>query len=200
MRRAFCECRQESNSGRAATDHNDAFISVFEIVGPLLRMHYRTAEAFDAWPLRRISALVVVVSSAEVEKVASEIDRRGPILYLHGQNPALGLRRPGGTSHAVTISNGLIYTKLTRCLMDVTKNSRTISDRFRVAPRTEAIPERVHVGIRAHAWISKQIPRSAHHIAALEDEKGFSRTLHLQMTTRTNPRQARAYDDDVEVF
>ena len=81
VRRAFGHRGHECDSRRSAADYHDALACVVEILGPLLRMHNRPAKSFDTWPLRSVTALVVVVTSAEIEKVAGELDQRfvGPV-------------------------------------------------------------------------------------------------------------------------
>ena len=94
VRRALGHRGDERDGRRATADDDDALACVVEILGPLLRVHDRSAEARDAGPLRRVAALVVVVAGAEIEEVAGELDHRfvWPGLGLHG--PARVVRRP----------------------------------------------------------------------------------------------------------
>src|SRR5688500_14936584 len=98
------------------------------------------------------------------------------------------------------VPNRFINAKLRSRLTYVAQNRCTISDRLRIAPRSKAIPKRVHIRVGPHAWIAKQIPRATAHIAPFEDDETLLRTLHPEMTRRPNPRQPRAHDDDVKVL
>src|SRR5919205_1513407 len=100
----------------------------------------------------------------------------------------------------MVVADRLVNVVLGGSVTDVTENRRTIRHRFVVAPRPEAITERVHVGIGAHARIAKEIPRAAHPLAPFEYDETLRRILHLQMARSANTRQARAHDYNVEVF
>src|SRR5437588_1203160 len=85
-------------------------------------------------------------------------------------------------------------------LADVIQNPRALGDRLRLGPRPERIAERKHVGVGAHAGITKQVPSAADTVAALEDRVSLARAFLLQMIARANAGQAGADDQDVEVF
>src|SRR5215216_5996634 len=76
VRRTLGQCGDERNGSGAAADNYDAFARMVEVFRPLLRVHYRPAESRNAGPLRRISALVVVIARAEINEVTSELDQR----------------------------------------------------------------------------------------------------------------------------
>jgi len=100
----------------------------------------------------------------------------------------------------MAVTNRLVYVVLGGSLAYVTQYRRTVCHRLVVAPRPEAIAERVHVGIGAHAGIAKQIPCATHPLAAFEYDETLRRTLHLQMAGSANTRQPGAHDYHVEVF
>src|SRR5690349_12590553 len=87
-----------------------------------------------------------------------------------------------------------------RGLTDIVENRRTISHRLVFTPGAEAITERVHVGVGAHAGITKEVPRATHRIAPFENDKTFARAQRLQVTRAPNPRQPRSHDDDVNML
>jgi hypothetical protein len=74
VRCAFGHGGDERDRRRTATDDYDALAGEVEILRPLLRVHDRSAKAFDAGPLRCVAAVVIVVASAEIEEVAGELD------------------------------------------------------------------------------------------------------------------------------
>ncbi len=195
---AFRHRRDERNGRGAATNYHDALASIVEIFGPLLRVDHCSAKSRDTGPLRRVSIFVVVIAGTEVEEVASELDHCFVGLGLDG--PACVVRRPRGTPHAMVVADRLVNVVLGSGFTNVTENRRTSRHRFVVAPRPEAITERVHVGIGAHARVAKQVPRAAHTFAPLEYDETLPRTRHLQMACPANTRQPRAHDYDVEML
>ncbi len=100
----------------------------------------------------------------------------------------------------MVIANRLVNTELSGCIADVLKDSWAVGDSLWVTPGAESITERVHVGVGSHARVPKQVPRPAHHIPPFEDDETLLRALHLKMASRTNPRQPRPHDYDIEVF
>src|ERR1700754_1123453 len=93
MCRAFRHCGHERPRSRTAADHDDALIRVIEPLRPLLRMDYASREPLNAWPLRCVTALVVVVTGAQIEEVARELDH----LSIRSRSifsPVLGLCLP----------------------------------------------------------------------------------------------------------
>src|SRR4030095_6309945 len=69
-----------------------------------------------------------------------------------------------------------------------------------VLPWPEGVAQRVHVGVRADAGIAEQIPGPAARPARLDDGVALARALVLQVPGGADTRQARAHDQDVEVF
>src|SRR5690242_12542097 len=100
----------------------------------------------------------------------------------------------------MVVTDGLIYVVLGRSFTNVIENRRPISHRLVFTPRAKAITERVHVGVGAHARITKQVPRATHRLAPFEHDKTLARAQRLQMTRTSNPRQSRSDDDDVKVL
>src|SRR5215510_11955794 len=100
----------------------------------------------------------------------------------------------------MVVTDRLVYVVLSGCLTDITQDRRTICHRFVVTPWPEAVTERVHVGIGAHARVAKEIPGAAHPLAPFEYDETLCRTLHLQMTGSAHTRQPRSHDYHVDVF
>ena len=111
--------------------------------------------------------------------------------------------RPASTSgrhHAMAVADPGVDAVVARDLADVGQDRRAVGDRLGVLPRPEGVAQRVHVGVRADAGIAEQIPGAAAGLARLEDGVALARALVLQVPGRADARQARAHDQDVEVF
>src|SRR6185295_14412478 len=83
---------------------------------------------------------------------------------------------------------------------DVAQDGGTVGDGLGVTPGTEAITERVHVGIGADARVAKEIPRPAHRFATFENDEALVRAVHPEVAGSANPRQPRTNDDYVHVL
>src|SRR5262249_35452557 len=101
VRRTFGHCRDQRDRRRPAADDHDALARVVEILGPLLRVNNPPAKPRDAGPLWGVSAVVIVVTGAEIKEVAGELDDLflAPDLDLH--HPPRLLRRPRRAPHAM---------------------------------------------------------------------------------------------------
>jgi hypothetical protein len=85
-------------------------------------------------------------------------------------------------------------------LADVVQDGRAVGDRLGVLPRPEAVAQRVHVGVRAHAGIAEQIPGAAARLAAFEDGVALARAAILQVPGGADAGEAGADDQDIEVL
>ena len=100
----------------------------------------------------------------------------------------------------MVVADRLIDSVLGGSLADVFEDGGRVGHGLVFTPRTEAIAERVHVGVGADAWIAKQIPRAAHRLAPFEDDETLLRALSLQMAGPADSRQPGTYDYDVNVL
>ncbi len=91
-----------------------------------------------------------------------------------------------GNGQKLVEPNLAIDSVLLRRLADVSKNRLAIGNRFRFLPGTETITHRVHVGIGAHARVSKQVPGSAAGATALDNREGLPRAFILQVIRSTD--------------
>ena len=94
----------------------------------------------------------------------------------------------------------LVDAVIGRGLADIVQNPGPVGDRLGLDPRLERIAERKHVRVGADAGIAKQVPGAADAVAALENDVAFPRALLLQVIARADAGQARADDQDVEMF
>src|SRR6201999_535365 len=111
--------------------------------------------------LRWVTILVVVVASAEIEEVTSELDNLfllsrsiiSPYLCvflqpnLNFDTPARLIRRPRRASHAMVVTNRLINSVFSRSVAYVVKNRWSIRHDLRFTPRPEPIPKGEHIRI-----------------------------------------------------
>src|ERR1051325_10607472 len=100
----------------------------------------------------------------------------------------------------MVVANRFVYFVLGGCLANVAQDCITVRDRPRIAPRSERIAERVHVGIGAHARIAKQIPSAAHRVAPFEYDETLLRALHLQVTGCADTRESCAHYYHVHIL
>ena len=84
----------------------------------------------------------------------------------------------------MVVANRFVYAVLGGRLADVVEDGGPVGHGLVVTPRAEAIAERVHVGVGADAWVTKQVPRAAHRLAPFEDDETLLRALYLQMAGR----------------
>src|SRR6185312_13230641 len=83
---------------------------------------------------------------------------------------------------------------------DVVQDGRSVGDRPGVLPRAERVAQGVHVGVCAHTGVAEQVPGAADPLARLQDHVGAVGTLALEVARGTDPRQAGAHDEDINVL
>src|SRR5262249_30252925 len=77
---------------------------------------------------------------------------------------------------------------------------RAVGDRLLLAPRLEAVAERVHVRVRADARVAEEVPGAADRVARLDDRVRLARAVALQVVRRADAGDPGADDEDVEVL
>jgi hypothetical protein len=82
-------------------------------------------------------------------------------------------------------------------VLQVAQDRGAVGDRLLAAPGPKAIAQRVHVGIRPHTGIAKQIPGAAKRVARLKKDEGFLRAVLLQMIRRADAGQTGADNDHI---
>src|ERR1700677_2951862 len=85
-------------------------------------------------------------------------------------------------------------------LADVAEDRLATRDRLGVRPWPEGVAERVHVGIRAYARVSEQVPGAADAIPGLEDRVALIRAVCLQVVAGADAGQPGPYDQHVHMF
>ena len=185
--------RHQRDRRGARSDDHDALAFVVERFRPELRVDDLALELGLTLPRGPVALAVIVITAAHVEEAAGEGGLVG------GDRPARGLAVPRGVCHLVAEADVLVDAMLGRGFADVAADRRAVGDGLGRFPRLEAIAQRVHVGIRADAGITEQIPGAADGVAAFQDGIGFVRAILLQMNRRANARQAGANNQNVEI-
>src|SRR6478672_2496636 len=142
--------------------------------------------------------VVAVVAGADVEKARAPSHRRAVVDALAVHRPQGVGARPLGAPDDVAEPDPADDAGLLGRGADVAKDRRPVGDRLRVGPRPEAIAERVHVGIGAHAGVAEQIPGAADRRALLDDRETLAGTTVLEVMRGADAREAGADDQDVE--
>src|ERR1700752_553294 len=100
----------------------------------------------------------------------------------------------------MAVTNCLINTVLGGGITDVAEDGWAVGDGCGITPGTEAIAEGEHIGIGSHARRPKRALGAPNPSPPLEVDKTLPRALHLQMESRTNPRQPRPHNYYVHMF
>src|SRR6185295_16012959 len=108
--------------------------------------------------------------------------------------------RPRRFLHAMPVADMPVDAVLARRFLYVLEDRRAVGECFYVEPRLEAIAERMHVAVGAHAGIAKQVPRAADRVARFEQHERLCRALLAQVHRGADAGEASADDDDVEMF
>src|SRR5262249_45951102 len=87
-----------------------------------------------------------------------------------------------------------------RRLADVAQDRRAVGDRLSVAPRTEAVAEREHVGVRADAWVAEEVPGPTAALPRLQQGERLAGAVRLEVAGGADARESCADDEDVEVL
>ena len=169
--------RHQRHRRRAAADHHDALARRVETVRPRLRMHQRAAERIDAGKVRHETSGIIVISGADEQETAGDVDRRIAPCDLEGPGRVGG--RPCGADRLVAEANLSVETVLFRRVSNIVEDRGAVGDRILAEPRPESIAQREHVGIRTDAGITEEIPGAADRVAAFEDGEAFARQARL---------------------
>ena len=190
----------QRHRGCAAADDDHAFVGVVDIVAPLLRMHDASLERIDTRKFGRIPGRIVVVAAAHEHEAAAITYgfRRAAALDVDG--PRRIRTRPRGTDDAVIEAHLPVDAVFGGRVADIVQNRWPIGDRLRRCPRPERIAERVHVGIRPDARVTKQIPRTTDAVARLENDIRLRGAVRLKVIAGADSGDTGADDQNVNTF
>ena len=92
------------------------------------------------------------------------------------------------------------YAVVTRRIVDVLEDGRTVGNGFVFCPGLEGIAQRVHVRVRAYARIAKKIPSAAERLAPFEKSQAALGAILFNLRGSAYAGQARAHNQHVKVF
>src|SRR5205814_129148 len=101
---------------------------------------------------------------------------------------------------AVAMTDALVDAVLARGVAQVLQDLRALPDRVFALPGTEGVGQRVHVRIRAHTRVAKQVPGATEPLARLDDRDAVVGPLALQVHRRGDSGQPRTDDQHVDGF
>src|SRR4029079_5773198 len=109
-------------------------------------------------------------------------------------------RRPLRAHDLVAVADARVDPRLRGGLAHAGEDRGAVGERLGARPRLEAVAERLHVGVRAHAGVAEQVPGAAAGLARLEDRVALAGAAVLQVPGRPDPREAGADDHDIQVL
>ena len=195
-----CERGHQRHRRRARADHDHALAGEIEVLLPFLRMQDRTLEPLASGEFGCVSPAVAVIARANQHEIARERDCLARVNFFNFDRPRRSFARPRRFLHAMPAADVPVDAVLARGFLHVFEDRGAVGDCFCVEPRLEAVAERVHVAVRAHAGIAKQVPRAADRVARFEQHERLSRALLAQVHRCADAGEACADDDDVEMF
>ena len=151
-----------------------------------------------AGELRLVAVLVVVVAAAAPEEAGGDGHRLSGVLGLDG--PARRVAVPRGADHPVVVADVGLHVVLAGGLAEVLQDPAAAAEGLLVGPGLEAVAHRVHVGVGADAGVAEEVPGAAADRAALQHGVRRAREGAGQVRGRADPGEARADDEDVDVF
>ena len=190
----------QRHGGRAAADHHDPLAGAVEVGGPVLGVDDLPAEVLAAGEGGGVALVVAVVAGAHVQEAARELQLLAGVGALHGHRPAGLLGGPARADRALGETDHALDPVGGGGLVDVPEDRGAVSDPAGILPRAERVAHREHVGVRADPRVAEQVPGAADRIARLEDRERELGKGASQMARGSDPRQAGAEDQDVEVL
>jgi len=167
----------QRHRSRTAADDDDLLARVVEVFGPELRVDDLPLEIGEPRKIGGIALGVAVIAAAHIEEIAGQFGGRA--VRLGGHSPARVGARPACRLDLVAKADVALDIMLGGGFADIAANARAVGDRLGFLPRTEAIAQRVHVGVGPHAGIAEKIPGAAAGFTSLEDREAFLRAFLL---------------------
>ena len=191
--------RDQGGRRRARADHHHLLVRIVQVFGPGLRMDDGALEVGHAGPLRRIALVVVVIALAHPQEAAGEGQglAGGGLHRVHG--PELLLAGPGGVDDLVAKPDMAGQIVLSDHLVHIVQDLSRCGDR-RPTPGLEPVAEGIEVAVGADAGIAVGDPGAAIGVLGLKDREARARHLVRQVPGRSNPGNARAHHQHVEVL
>ena len=203
VRGGFAERGHDGRGGRARTDHQHALAGVVDRRVPHLGMDKRAFIIGHAGPIGHVRLFVIIIALAHPQQVGGEGYRnafwRAAGLAGGFHRPQVVRARPAAGGDAVAIMNmrgdAVLVDHFTHVFEDLGRTGDRWTD-----PRLEAIAERVKIRIRSHARVLVRFPGATERVLGFDHRIAFARTLVLQMIRRSDPRNAGADDQHIDVL
>ncbi len=189
----------DGGGGGAGADDEDVLALVVEVLRPGLGMDDLALEVIHARPFRRVPLGVAVVALAHPEEAGREVLRLAGIRAGRLDRPAVLCARPLRRGDPVVVADVPLKAVLLDHLAHVLEDLFGGGDGC-ARPRLEAVAEGIEVAIGADAGVAVHPPGPAEAIEAFEDDEAGARALGGEVVGATDPGDARANDEDIEVF
>src|ERR1700761_3815038 len=163
----------------------------------MLRMHNGAAELVDAWELRGVTLVIVVVAGPEEHEPAA-VHLFGALL-IGRDRPGVGRRIPVRRANVAVEPDVTVDAVLVCGGGQVLADMRAVGHAFRPRPRLPREAQREDGAVGADTRIAEQVPGAADLIAPLQDDVAGPRVALADAVGRAQAREAGADDDDVEV-
>ena len=188
----------QGNGGRSRTDDDHALAGVIEVLGPMLGVNEGSGKRFASGKIGLVAAVIAVVAGAQMQETRAQ-RRFGARCGMPDRDlPILRVGLPIRTQHPLPIANQRFDAKLGRGFPHIAQDRRPVGNRPRFPPRFEGIAQRVHIAVRAHARVAKQIPGAAAVVARLDNTQAAVGTFALEMAGRADTREPGADNQYVD--
>ncbi|CAB5068479.1 unannotated protein [freshwater metagenome] len=163
-------------------------------------MNYLSTKAFSSGKFRSKAFAVVVITRAHKQKPTRKCDCAAGTYALNVNSPLRLFTRPLRAFHHMTKPDMTSNVEFVDCAVEIPQNIGPVSNSFCFGPRFKAKAQRVHVGVGAHTWVAKKVPRAANVGATFENCVGLRRAHGVEVISSPNARNSRTYDEDIDVL
>ena len=165
----------------------------------MLRVYDPAFEVTLPREVRFVALVIVIVPGAAHQETGGIVFGFTGRFIQRGELPALVDTGPVRGFYRQTVADVPLDIILPGGLTHVILDRGAVRQHLTAGPRAEVVAEGEHVGVGADTGITEQIPGTAKRLTALQDGKGLSRTLALQVTRHANAGNAGADDQDVKM-
>ena len=152
-------------------DHHDVPVSTVQVTRPELRRYQRAAKLTKPGELGLVALVVVVITSAQIEKAAAIEGSSLVRLRLYG--PRGTPARPGGRRDAAAEADVLLDSILGGDRADIAADLFSRREDAGLCPGPEGITEAVHVGVGAHARVAKEVPGTTNRVPRFQNQEVY---------------------------
>ena len=163
-------------------------------------MHHPPLELRQPRKIGGVAVGVVVVAGAHPQKIAAQLPSLFGRPALHSEQPACLRAGPGRFHHPVAQVDMRQQPMLAGGVLEVLQDGRAVGYRLAIGPGLKRVAQGVHVRVRTHARVAKQVPGAAQALAPFQNGKALTRAALLQVHCAANARQTRAHNQGVKVL